>query len=139
MTTDPLWVFENHEEAAILIDKLRAELERRAPDALLSEARMVISSMLDECEHDFPLELKWMAERASKGRRIYEDNRALASAPSVTATVPDGWQLVPIEPTPEMRLAGKRTIKGAAGFSEGEQAVCAYKQMLAAARKGASQ
>lgn len=62
--------------------KLRAELERRVPDALLSEARMVISSILDECDCDLPLELRWMAERASKGRRIYVDDRALAAAPS---------------------------------------------------------
>lgn len=46
-----------------------------------------------------------------------------------------GYVMVPVEPTPEMRLAGKRTIKGAADCSEGEQAEYAYKQMLAAVPK----
>ena len=45
---------------------------------LLAEARMVIAACLSEC--DLPAELEWMAERASKGRRIYTDDRALLAA-----------------------------------------------------------
>ena len=53
--------------------------------------------------------------------------------PVKVPSVPDGWKLVPVEPTREMVLAGKRTIKGADTTFEGILAAAAYSSMLAAA------
>lgn len=50
-------------------------------------------------------------------------------------SAPDGWKLVPMEPTREMVLAGKRTIKGADTTFEGILTAAAYSSMLAAAPK----
>jgi hypothetical protein len=65
----------------------QTEQQQSAPvderDVLLAEARMVIDACLED--GDLPNELSWMAERASKGRRIYVDDRALPA---------------PIEPAP---------------------------------------
>ncbi len=43
------------------------------------------------------------------------------------------WKLVPVEPTPEMRVAGKHTIKGADTTFEGILAELAYRSMIDAA------
>lgn len=53
----------------------------------------------------------------------------------VQTDVPEGWKLVPKEPTQEMRLAGKHTIKGAETTFEGILAEYAYLSMLEAAPK----
>lgn len=59
-------------------------------DILLAEARLVLSACLDDGE--LPSEISWMAERASKGRRIYTDDRALAAAPAQPAAQePVAW------------------------------------------------
>ncbi|WP_422908963.1 hypothetical protein [Pseudomonas songnenensis] len=61
---------------------------------LLAEARMVIDACLQEV--DLPSELAWMAERASKGRRIYVDDRGVAIRPAQTeqqpVAVPEDFQ-----------------------------------------------
>lgn len=46
---------------------------------------------------------------------------------------PHGWKLVPVEPTSEMRVAGKNTIKGADTTFEGILAELAYRSMIDAA------
>jgi hypothetical protein len=56
---------------------------------------------------------------------------ALSAQPHPLAV--DGWKLVPVEPTREMELAGKHTIKGADTTFERELAILAYRSMLAAA------
>jgi hypothetical protein len=43
---------------------------------------------------------------------------------------PDGWKLVPIEPTREMKDAGKYTMKGSADEPDGIRAQMVYQQML---------
>jgi L-lactate utilization protein LutC len=48
---------------------------------------------------------------------------------------PDGWQLVPKDPTWKMVTAGKHTIKGADTTFESILAAAAYSSMLAAAPK----
>lgn len=55
------------------------DMEKRMAElnVLLAEARMVNSACIDEC--DLPIELDWMCKRASKGRRIYVDDRALSA------------------------------------------------------------
>lgn len=61
---------------------------------LLAEARMVIDACLQEV--DLPSELAWMAERASKGRRIYVDERTVAIRPAQTEQQPEQSGLVTI-------------------------------------------
>ena len=59
---------------------------------------------------------------------IAEDIRTHLASP-----VPDGWVMVPREPTREMRNAGRQTLKGSTGEFEGIQAEMVYKMMLNAA------
>lgn len=51
----------------------------------------------------------------------------------MAATVPAGWVLVPLEPTAEMKKAGRLAIKFNADSSTAGQATVAYQDMLAAA------
>ena len=53
--------------------------------------------------------------------------------------VPEGFAIVPVEPTPEMRLAGKRAIKGSETTFEGLLAVNAWSAMLAASQQKGKQ
>lgn len=51
----------------------------------------------------------------------------------VDCRLPEGWKLVPVNPTAEMSTAGKRTLKGAADSFERQQAISVFKSMVAAA------
>jgi len=81
------------------------------------------------------------ARRLNDGQYVaYEDHAQAMQAyareavrMNASQAVPPGWKLVPVEPTPEMRVAGKNTIKGADTTFEGMLAELAYRSMLAAA------
>lgn len=47
--------------------------------------------------------------------------------------IPDGWKLVPIEPTPKMRVSGKHAMKGCESIFEGVIAEVVYGAMVNAA------
>ncbi len=90
-------------------------------------------------ERELEAGIEWY-ENADWGNEDYKDGvvrgfQAGAEWQRAQQSAQAGYVMVPVEPTPEMRLAGKRTIKGAADCSEGEQVEYAYKQMLAAAPK----
>ena len=89
---------------------------------------------------------------SERSKRITELQDALELAeeavrakhsPDVAKMVPDGWQLVPVEPTPEMRLAGvaaqaeklKRYALGGSLPPIDHGIPDAYRAMLAAAPK----
>lgn len=55
---------------------------------------------------------------------------ALAQQPAQAAAVPDGWQLVPVEPSIAMEYAGCKAASRLMGFSEANRV---YRAMLAAA------
>ena len=61
----------------------------------------------------------------------------LYAAPVAVQAVPAGWQLVPVEPTPEMVNAGRTTpVPSDIEWDEDEDYRAVYKAMLAAAPKG---
>jgi len=49
--------------------------------------------------------------------------------------IPDSYVLAPVEPTDEMTLAGKHTIKGSESIFEREIARCVYINMISASQK----
>jgi len=65
-------------------------------------------------------------------------NQSIYAAPVAVQVVPAGWQLVPVEPTPEMVNAGRTTpMPSDSEWDEDDDYRAVYKAMLAAAPKGA--
>ena len=82
------------------------------------------------------------AHPSDGGAQWYDVNAVDASITALRAAlaqpdVPEGWVLVPVEPTKEMRVAGKHAMKGSADeLYETNRALTVYGAMLAAAPKG---
>lgn len=73
-------------------------------DAALEEAARVAEAYLNGS-------LRGSAS-ANAARNIADAIRALKSSPDVRCVVPDGWKLVPVEPTKEMEAAMKPLMDG---------------------------
>lgn len=71
---------------------------------------------------------------------LYEENELPPGTKLYTSapTIPEGWQLVPMEPTPEMYAAASHLVTGdwkGRGFEYPDELFEAYRAMLAAAPK----
>ncbi len=54
----------------------------------------------------------------------------------LSARIPDGWQLVPVEPDMSMELSGQSILKDEFGYAQRQELVrLIYKAMIAAAPK----
>ena len=77
--------------------------------------------------------LKQALDALERGYKDLVDAAIKAIRTHLASPVPDGWVMVPREPTREMRNAGRQTLKGSTGEFEGIQAEMVYKMMLNAA------
>jgi hypothetical protein len=85
---------------------------------------------------------QFIIETAEKAYAIGGMGNALAAAFAFVATVPEGWKLVPMEPTEEMCDVSHIGVDVYAGIAtdeyysiDGEYAAKVYRAMLAAAPK----
>lgn len=77
-----------------------------------------------------PPDVEWFADEVRNGENLYFETKVRALLASARA-VPQGWQMVPVEPTAEMICA----VDKARAMSDGVNDEDAYILMLAAAPK----
>jgi hypothetical protein len=102
---------------------------------LIDEALRLVNS-----RHNAHL-LTWQANACAELRRLHAENQALRQALSDSVeqpaqqepvAVPQGWKLVPLEPTEEMQMAGDEVppYPGEEGFGSQADTLTIYRAML---------
>lgn len=117
-------------EALRLADALERQIQQAdAEDDVILVPRWFVEQAAEElrCLHKESAALESDLELAAAGLR-------LAQATIKSLRVPEGWQLVPVEPTPEMLDEGA-THCGDGMLGSKEEADNVYRAMLAAAPK----
>lgn len=88
-----------------MTDKTEAQ-----PEALELADRLMGNAQIDECEGCNPLVIALERSAAAELRRQHAEIQQLKAQLSARQAAPDGWRLVPAEPTEEMVTAGQESF-----------------------------
>lgn len=115
-------------DVMMLIDAEPAPSQHAIP-----EQKIVGWIFEDELPKNYPYDAMFVHSKVDVVRMFPVYAPSAAQPVSEPYKLPDGWKLVPIEPTPKMRTAGKHAIKGCDSIFESVIAECVYGAMVNAA------